>query len=143
MRLTTRGVERCTRRATGALGTCLERASGMSRVSRAVRRPMDRSAAARSPRASFHGALHWGRRTHAALLALACGVLSAILSAATARACPDCSIGRAARADVWSHDFGANLAIALAPFVVMVLVSAWAERLGTSTPIARGPHEQE
>jgi len=45
-------------------------------------------------------------------------------------ACPDCPVGRAARQQVAEDGLAANLLIAMAPFVIIGLVSLWAERLG-------------
>jgi hypothetical protein len=47
-----------------------------------------------------------------------------------ARACPDCTLGRVARAQVWSHDFLFNAAVSLTPFLLVVAVSVWADRIG-------------
>jgi len=47
----------------------------------------------------------------------------------TASACPDCAVGRIARSLVWEQAFGPNLLAALAPFVVIIGVSIWAERI--------------
>ena len=49
--------------------------------------------------------------------------------ATTAQACPDCSVGRVARAQLWNDRFMENLFIAVAPFLVMLIVAACAERL--------------
>jgi hypothetical protein len=46
------------------------------------------------------------------------------------RACPDCSVGRAARAQLWSDDFTFNLAVTLLPFVLVIAASIWADRRG-------------
>jgi hypothetical protein len=54
---------------------------------------------------------------------------SALLLTRTASACPNCALGRQARADVWSYDFTWNLAVALLPFLV---VGAICSRLETS-----------
>ena len=45
-------------------------------------------------------------------------------------ACPSCPVGREAREQVFNQQFGTNLLIAAAPFVVVGLVSLWAERVG-------------
>jgi hypothetical protein len=50
-----------------------------------------------------------------------------------ARACPDCVVGAAARAQVWRDDFAFNLAVALIPFVFVGAVSAWADRIGRAS----------
>jgi hypothetical protein len=47
-----------------------------------------------------------------------------------ARACPDCALGTAARALVWSQDFAFNLVVALLPFAVVVTGSVLADRIG-------------
>lgn len=45
-------------------------------------------------------------------------------------ACPNCPVGRAARQEVFGSDFGSNLLVALAPFLVVGLVARRAERIG-------------
>jgi hypothetical protein len=55
---------------------------------------------------------------------------SSALIASTSWACPSCPLGRSAREQVLAHGFATNLAIALAPFVVVGIVCAWAERIG-------------
>lgn len=44
-----------------------------------------------------------------------------------ARACPDCDLGRVARNQFWSDGFAVNLAVALAPFLLIAALAAWAE----------------
>jgi hypothetical protein len=81
--------------------------------------------------------LRWGAQTGTALKPrrdIAAAWLSAALTfPATALACPDCSIGRVAREQLWSDNFATNLATALAPFLVIVVASLWAERIGRTT----------
>ena len=50
--------------------------------------------------------------------------------AEVARACPDCLVGRAARTQVWDQDFAFHLTVALIPFALVALASAWADRIG-------------
>jgi hypothetical protein len=62
------------------------------------------------------------------------------MSTTPASACPDCSIGKVARAQFWSDRFAENLMITLAPFVVMVVAAVWAERV---TDGAKGRQRHE
>lgn len=62
--------------------------------------------------------------TEAPLMTAVLALPMVLLAAVTAAACPDCPVGREARADVWNHDFAFNLLAALAPFVLIGLVSA-------------------
>jgi hypothetical protein len=48
----------------------------------------------------------------------------------TTWACPDCQVGRAARQQVWEDSLAMNLIIALVPFVLVAMVSLWADRIG-------------
>jgi hypothetical protein len=48
----------------------------------------------------------------------------------TAESCPRCAIGEEARTRVWNDDFGVNLAIALAPFLVIGAVCVSVESIG-------------
>jgi hypothetical protein len=66
------------------------------------------------------------RAAYACTWQLAAVVLS---NAETARACPDCEIGRIARAQVWS-DFSSNHAVALVPFVIVIVAAVWADGIG-------------
>jgi hypothetical protein len=50
-------------------------------------------------------------------------LLAASLSALPAHACPDCAVGKQARAELWNDDFTYNLVVALLPFLVVGLVS--------------------
>jgi hypothetical protein len=52
------------------------------------------------------------------------------LGAPVVRACPDCDIGQVARAQFWSDNFASNLAVAIAPFAVVIAASLLAERMG-------------
>lgn len=63
----------------------------------------------------------------AGTLTLAC------LGAAVARACPDCDIGQVARAQFWSDNFATHLAVAVAPFAVVIAASLLAERMDKGT----------
>jgi hypothetical protein len=74
----------------------------------------------------------WG--TSAVRLAAWLAWMGLALTGATARACPDCDIGRVARTQFWNDNFGTNLAVALAPFVVIAIVTLWADRLGRPPP---------
>jgi hypothetical protein len=56
--------------------------------------------------------------------------------ARSAGACPDCAVGREARAQLWTDDFGPNLLLALIPFLFIGAVSVWANRIGRATPRA-------
>ena len=68
-----------------------------------------------------------GTRTTRGLLALAAW----FSSVAAARACPDCNIGRVARAQFWHDQFAWNLTVALSPFLVMVAICLLVERIGS------------
>jgi hypothetical protein len=48
----------------------------------------------------------------------------------TSAACPSCAEGRAARQQVCGDGFATSLITVLAPFVLVGLVGAWAERIG-------------
>lgn len=65
-------------------------------------------------------------RSASALLA----ALSLVVTPPPASACPNCVAGRTARAEVFGQDFGRNLSVALAPFLVISLVAAAAHRSG-------------
>jgi hypothetical protein len=52
------------------------------------------------------------------------------LGADLVRACPDCSVARAARSEFWNQDFALRLGVVLAPFVIVALASVWADRIG-------------
>lgn len=58
------------------------------------------------------------------------GILAALTAAGAAWACPNCPAARAARQQVCDDGLAQNLAIALVPFLLVGLVSAWAERIG-------------
>jgi hypothetical protein len=60
-------------------------------------------------------------------IALSSWTLGSNLMAAPAAACPDCSIGRQARALVWSDGFAQNVMAAALPFAFIVAVALWAE----------------
>jgi hypothetical protein len=70
-------------------------------------------------------------------LALAC------LTAPVARACPDCDIGQVARAQFWSDNFATHLAIAVAPFAVVIAASMLAERMDKGTSSRSGEVSRE
>jgi hypothetical protein len=55
-------------------------------------------------------------------------------------ACPSCAEGREAWAQVWTHDFGLNLFLALVPFIIIGAVSAWASRIGHAETL--GPSQR-
>ena len=57
-------------------------------------------------------------------------VIALLVIARPAGACPDCAVGRRARAQLWTDDFGPNLLLALAPFLIIGAVSVWANRIG-------------
>ena len=61
---------------------------------------------------------------------LATTLLASLALAAPVGACPDCAVGRQARAQVWTDDFGANMFVALAPFLIIGAVSVWVNRIG-------------
>lgn len=44
--------------------------------------------------------------------------------------CPNCDVGRAARALVFEDDVAFNVSVALVPFLVLGLIAWWAERMG-------------
>ena len=50
--------------------------------------------------------------------------------AAPAAACPNCAVGRQARNEVWSDDFGRNMVVALLPFIVIGAICVRADRVG-------------
>jgi hypothetical protein len=54
----------------------------------------------------------------------------AVWRATPAFACPDCAVGRAARAELWSESFVYNLTVLLVPFAFIVAASILAERIG-------------
>lgn len=56
--------------------------------------------------------------------------LATLTAAWTAWACPRCAVGITARQQVWDDGFATNLVVALVPFVLVVMVSVWAERIG-------------
>lgn len=56
--------------------------------------------------------------------------LAAFTAASTAWACPNCPVGRVARQQVWDDGLATNLVIALVPFILVGMVSVWAERIG-------------
>jgi hypothetical protein len=56
--------------------------------------------------------------------------LATFTAAGAALACPNCPVGRAARQQVCDDGLAQNLAIALVPFLLVGMVSAWAERIG-------------
>jgi hypothetical protein len=64
------------------------------------------------------------------IFALASLVAMSLVAGGDAWACPSCPVGRAARQQLLDDDFGRNLVIALAPFLVVGLVARWAERIG-------------
>jgi hypothetical protein len=47
-----------------------------------------------------------------------------------AAACPSCATGRQARSEVWKDDFGANLLVAVFPFLVIGGICLRAETIG-------------
>lgn len=58
-------------------------------------------------------------------------LLAAVLLATpVALACPDCPAARAARVEVFDRDFGRNLFMALAPFLVVGVVATSLYRSG-------------
>jgi hypothetical protein len=56
--------------------------------------------------------------------------LATLTAAWTAWACPRCAVGITARQQVWDDGFATNLVVALVPFVLVAMVSVWAERIG-------------
>jgi hypothetical protein len=63
---------------------------------------------------------------------LAASWLQALSSALSAASCPNCALGRAARADALADLLSGPAALAVLPFVFIAAVSIWAERLGGS-----------
>ena len=63
-------------------------------------------------------------------LSVVTALLALLVAARTAGACPDCAVGRQARAQLWTDDFGLNLLLALAPFLIIGAVSVGANRIG-------------
>jgi hypothetical protein len=64
------------------------------------------------------------------LLLSAVAFFAMLTSAWAGAACPSCAEGRAARQQVFGDGFATSLMITLAPFVLVGLVSMWAERIG-------------
>jgi hypothetical protein len=58
------------------------------------------------------------------------GAMLFLSGAGTARACPDCVIGRVARELVWTDNFAFNLAAAITPFAMVAATCIWADRIG-------------
>lgn len=55
-------------------------------------------------------------------------------------ACPNCALGREARALVWTEDFLFNLLLVIVPFLLIGAVSALANRVGQSRdPVTVAP----
>lgn len=48
----------------------------------------------------------------------------------SARACPDCAVGKQARSALWDDDFTRNLVVALLPFLVVGLASYQLNAIG-------------
>ena len=67
-----------------------------------------------------------GRRT----LVCVASFVAMLATAWTSWACPNCPVGRAARQQAWEDGLATNLLIALVPFVLVGMVSLWAERIG-------------
>ena len=63
-------------------------------------------------------------------LSTATALVTLLIAARSAGACPDCAVGRQARAQLWTDDFGLNLVLALVPFLIIGAVSLWANRIG-------------
>lgn len=63
------------------------------------------------------------------LLAAFFAAAASVLVVDASSACPSCPIGRTARQRVIDDDFGTNLAIALAPFLLIGLAARRAERI--------------
>jgi hypothetical protein len=61
---------------------------------------------------------------------------TALTRATSARACPKCAEGIAARAEVWSADFGFHLFAMLLPLCIIALVAYALERLASRRPPA-------
>ena len=70
------------------------------------------------------------RRIAATAAVWSCAIVAALTTASAGWACPNCPLGRAARQQVCDDGLAQNLAIALVPFLLVGLVSAWAERIG-------------
>lgn len=62
--------------------------------------------------------------------------VATLTAAWTAWACPNCPVGRAARQQVCEDGLATNLLTALVPFLIVGMVSVWAERIGKA-PEAR------
>lgn len=65
-----------------------------------------------------------------AALVSAVAFLALFIRTSVAWSCPGCPAGRAAREQVYGDGFATNLAVALAPFIVIGVVSLWADRIG-------------
>jgi hypothetical protein len=72
------------------------------------------------------------KATPAALMRAAApaAALGTLARTTPAAACPDCAVGKQARSEVWGHDFGFNLFVALLPFVIIGAICARAEAVG-------------
>ncbi len=64
-----------------------------------------------------------------ALVCLA-SFIATLTAAWTSWACPNCSVGRVARQQVLGEGLAMNLLIALVPFIIVGIVSLWAEQIG-------------
>ena len=56
--------------------------------------------------------------------------IATFTAASAAWACPNCPAVRAARQQVCDDGLAENLMVALVPFVLVGVASAWAERIG-------------
>jgi hypothetical protein len=63
-------------------------------------------------------------------MAFAAVALTLSSTMAPAEACPKCAPGVEARRQVWTEDFGRNLAVALLPFVIIGAICVRVERIG-------------
>jgi len=68
---------------------------------------------------------------------------AALAAAAPAEACPDCAAGRRARSEVFREGFGANLLVALLPFLTIGAICVRVEAIGRPRASGRpGPPEE-
>ena len=73
------------------------------------------------------------RRSHRTILhslSIGTALVISLTVARPAGACPDCAVGRQARAQLWTDGFSQNLLLALAPFLVIGALSVGANRIG-------------
>jgi hypothetical protein len=104
----------------------------------------------RGPKYSRHAArtphvLRWSASASASASALALALallLSGSVLPGSARACPDCAVGKQARTALWDEQFAYHLVVALLPFLVVGLASYQLNGIGRPDR-AREPHTRK